>query len=284
MSWTDDGSDNKLALSGSEAKYSPVAGGSSSKANAIWSEGGTGLWQFSVSGESGTWIGVSTADRFGPGYRMKGLFFGGPGNLSDGNSLVTGQWGPEFGDGDVIGLKIEQTGDHLTVAYSKNGASLGVAFDISGWTYGEVRPAISMDTSGQAVTISRGTGSETMDTTRPTTGNEGIEGNWKGEFSVQIRSAGDKSWRVSAKVANSMNCTVTQQNGQMVAGPVMSTRMMPPPHLQSLEQEVSAMLAGLTAIRRDGANLVFEGDGKTKTLEADSGPGPAKKENINWMN
>ena len=32
---------------------------------------------------------------------MKGLFYGGPGNLSDGSSLVTSRWGPKFGDGGL---------------------------------------------------------------------------------------------------------------------------------------------------------------------------------------
>ena len=36
-----------------------------------------------VSGEEGIWLGVSSEDNFGPNYAMKGLFFGGPGNLRE---------------------------------------------------------------------------------------------------------------------------------------------------------------------------------------------------------
>ena len=39
-------------------------------------------------GGGGMWVGVATEDRFGPGYGLKGLLYGGPGNLSDGGSLV----------------------------------------------------------------------------------------------------------------------------------------------------------------------------------------------------
>ena len=34
---------------------------------------------FQVSGKSGTWLGLCSKDKFGAGYGMKGLFYGGPG-------------------------------------------------------------------------------------------------------------------------------------------------------------------------------------------------------------
>ena len=48
---------------------------------------------------------MSTDNNFGPSYGMNGLIFGGPGNLSDGGSLVTGGWGPKFKAGDTGCLK-----------------------------------------------------------------------------------------------------------------------------------------------------------------------------------
>ena len=104
MTWTEDGSGN-LIVSGEEVKH---IGSEGKKANALWSKGGTGSWEFRISGQSGIWIGVSSPAKFGAGYGMKGLFYGGPGNLSDGSSLVAGQWGPKFEDGDVIGMRLEQ--------------------------------------------------------------------------------------------------------------------------------------------------------------------------------
>ena len=71
---------------------------------------------------AGMWIGVAEEAKFGPGYQLKvipgsqiffslsrqGLLYGGPGNLSDGSSLVTGHWGPKFASGDNIGMKVER--------------------------------------------------------------------------------------------------------------------------------------------------------------------------------
>ena len=49
---------------------------------------------------------------------------------------------------------------------------------------------------------------------------------------VQVKSEGENTWRVSAKVANTMNCTVTKTGDTFIAGKVMSTMMMPVPRLE----------------------------------------------------
>lgn len=279
MSWSEDGSGH-LTLDGAQVRYTGAGG---SKANAIWSNGGTGFWEFKVSGNSGTWIGVAPKDKFAPGYGLKGLLFGGPGNLSDGSSLVIGHWGPSFGDGDVIGMRLEQSGDRTVLAYSKNGAGLGFAFDITGWS-GEMQPVVSMDGSGQGVTITEGS-VPSLDTFLVSgSPGAGVEGDWEGRFKLQVEKTGDKTYRVSAKVGNSMSCTVTEENGTFVSGPVMATKMMPPPHLQQLEQEVSNILEGLTGLRRDGENLILEAGGTQEICKPGAGTGPASKEKIHWMN
>ena len=89
MTWRDDGTGN-LTVSGAKVSFT---GSGNSKGNAIWSQGGTGSWEFNVTGSSGSWVGVSAEDKFAAGWGMKGLFYGGPGNLSDGSSLVTSRWG-----------------------------------------------------------------------------------------------------------------------------------------------------------------------------------------------
>ena len=280
MSWKQDGTD-KLSVNGAKVQYNGEGG---SKGNALWSEGGTGFWEFKISGVSGTWVGVSGESRFAPGYGMKGLFYGGPGNLSDGNSLVTGHWGPEFGDGDVIGMRLEQDGDKVNIAFSKNGEGLGVAFDISGWSGEELKPAVSMDKEGQGVEISSGV-LPSLDSLKGSAAGAGnsIEGNWEGRFKLQVEKTGDKTWRVGAKVGNSMSCTVTETDGKFTPGPVMSTKMMPPPHLLQLEQEVSSILENLTGLKREGEHLVLEGAGIIEICKVAPGAGAADKERINWM-
>ena len=59
--------------------------------NAIWIdevESSVAVWRFNIHQGQGIWIGVGTEDRFATSYRIKGLLFGGPGNLSDGRRLV----------------------------------------------------------------------------------------------------------------------------------------------------------------------------------------------------
>ena len=95
-----------------------------SKGNAIWEEGdgGSGEWLWKIEEGCGMWIGVAEESNFGPGYQLKvfivikccskfplqGLLYGGPGNLSDGSSLVTGHWGPKFAAGDEVDMKVSR--------------------------------------------------------------------------------------------------------------------------------------------------------------------------------
>ena len=80
-----------------------------------------------------------------------------------------------------------------------------------------------------------------------------MEGSYKqGDVSLNVVAEGEGKWRVQAKVANSMSCLVTKEGDKMVAGPVMSTRMMPPPDMQELESRISALLSGITNIVREG--------------------------------
>ena len=78
----------------------------------------------------------------------------------------------------------------------------------------------------------------------------------KGKASLRIKAEGDGKWRVQAKVANNMNCVVTEEDGVFTPGPVMSTKMMPVPKLEELENQVSKILSGLTKITRDGKCLI----------------------------
>ena len=280
MAWRDDGSGN-LTVSGAKVSFT---GSGNSKGNAIWSQGGTGSWEFKVTGSSGTWVGVSAEDKFAAGWGMKGLFYGGPGNLSDGSSLVTSRWGPKFGDGDVIGMRLEQTGDKTVLAFSKNGSGLGVAFDISGYSGKEFRPAVSMDEPGQGVTISE-TATSSLDAFQLVpTPRQGVEGDWQGRFKLMIEKTGEGAWHIAAEVANIISCDATLgADGKLVPGPVMSTMMMPPPELQQLENEATSILEGLSSLRREGETLVLEGGGKKEIFTPAAGPGSATKDRVNWM-
>merc|ERR1712018_444102 len=83
-----------------------------------------------------------------------------------------------------------------------------------------------------------------------------IEGVWAAQdLKVQIKGDGENTWRVSAKVANTMNCKVTKSGEAFSAGPVMGTKMMPVPRLEEREKEVNGVLSGLTSISIEGSQL-----------------------------
>jgi len=288
MSWTVDESGNAVA-GGGEVKHGGAAG-SEKKGNAMWMDDNVGegihCWNLDVSGGKGMWIGVGTQENFGSGYKMKGLMYGGPGNLSDGGALVTGHWGPKFGQGDKIGMRLEVSGDRTTLAFSKNGAGLGVAYDISGWTGSPLRPVVSLDSPDQSIVISRMEACS-LETMAPASGPPaGIAGSWQHELECQlsIEAEGAGQWRVGAKVGNSMGCTVTENNGVFSAGPVMSTMMMPPPELQAMETSVNQLLSGITNIAREGNKLVVTAGDRSEKFSVASGSTPATRERVRWMN
>ena len=279
MSWTGDGAGN-LLISGSAIHYNGSGG---KKGNALWSKGGTGSWEFRISGPSGIWIGVSMPAKFGPGYGMKGLFYGGPGNLSDGNSLVAGQWGPKYEEGDIIGMRIEQNSNKISISFSKNDQRLGIAFDINDWRDGELYPAISMDQPGQGAVLTEANLPNLEGLSRSRVVNEGVEGSWEGRFKLNVEKSGEKEYNLTAKISNVLSCTLTEINGKFSVGNIMSTLMLPPPEMRQLEEEVGLVLADLTGLRREGSSLILEGAGKQEIFQTAAAPGHASRENINWM-
>ena len=77
----------------------------------------------------------------------------------------------------------------------------------------------------------------------------------RASLEIVVSEGSEPSWRLSAKVGNRMNCQLRLEEGKLRAGPVMSTRMMPPPHLLELENNVSHLLSNLTDIQRNGGQF-----------------------------
>ena len=100
-----------------------------------------------------------------------------------------------------------------------------------------------------------------------------------------IEKTGEAAWHIAAEVANIKSCNVTQgADGKPVSGPVILTKMMPPPELQELENEATTILEGLTSLRRKEETLVQEGGGGKKEIFTPAAkPGPATKDSINSM-
>jgi len=296
--WKVDESGHAVA-NGGEVKHGGATG-AEKKGNAMWFEDnahgdGVRCWNFDITGGKGMWIGVAVRENFGSGYGLKGLLYGGPGNLSEGGSLVAGNWGPKLEKGDKIGMRLEVAGDNYNLAFSKNGSGLGVAYDINGWSNPgtPLRPVVSLDSPDQSIVISNAEpcGLEAMD---PSSGPpEGITGSWMldgEECWLSIEAEGPSTWMVAASVGNTMSCRVTEENGVFSAGPVMMTkkmmmtRMMPSPELQALENSINQLVSGITNITRDGDKLVVVAGDRSEKFSVAPGSSPVTKDRIRWMN
>lgn len=276
MAWKDDGS-GQLSVDGSQVSYTGEGKG---KANALWSTGGTNYWEFKLQGEPGIWVGVSNEETFGPGYSIKGLFYGGPGNLSDGRGLIRGDWGPKLKGNDVIGMKVEQKDGRTDVSFSHNGLGLGTAFDIGDWS-GQLHPAVCMDKPGQSVTLIPGdiTGN-TADARAP---GQDATGNWVGKFRLNV-SRSSYDWRVTATVDNHYVTSVKESpDGTLTPNVVAGSKKLVSPEHQELEKEAVKFLEVLTRFKRDGDKLVVESSAGTQEFGYAPPAHPARKSDIHWM-
>ena len=242
MSWTLDTSGHLVSDGGQVTFKGEVKG--DTKGNAIWIDSGDEIkegsrsWRFTIGSGKGMWIGLGTEERFGPGYRLKGLLYGGPGNLSDGGSLVTGGWGPWFAEGDTVDMRMTLTaGGRLSLEFGLNNSYLGTAFSIENWTWGQARPVISLSSTGASVTITSLKDEQFPKTESPSS-SEGVTGKWTcvtEDYSLSLSpmEGSTSVLGLSVRVGNSMNCQIeAKEDGSWVmAGPAMTTQMMPPPQV-----------------------------------------------------
>lgn len=285
--WQLDGS-GALAAAGAALTFIGAAG---AKGNAVWAAGGSALYEITLSGPPGAWVGVCAPSRFAAGWANKGLFYGGPGNLADGGALITPSWGPELADGDVVRMRVEQAGGAATVAFSLNGRALGTAFDIAGWADAtELRPCVSLDAPGQRAALAAVPGAlpPLAAFARAPPAGAGVEGAWDApEFSLDVRADGAGAWRLAARVANTLMCRAVADpagSGRVTLdGAVAATRMMPPPERAAAERAAARLLGALAALRRDGDALVVEGGGAAVRLTRRAGPPAATRDNVRWM-
>ena len=112
----------------------------------------------------------------------------------------------------------------------------------------------------------------------------GVERDFNGRSKLMIEKTREGAWHIAAEVANIISCDVPQgADGKLVSGPVMSTRIVPLPERQQLENEATSILDGLTSLRLERETQVLKGEGKTEIFTPAAGPGPATKDRVNWM-
>jgi len=259
-----------------------------SKANAMWVDNtDSNTWRFEIKGGKNMWIGVAREDKFGPGYSMKGLFYGGPGNLSDGGSLVTSGWGPKFLPGDLVDMRLTLSGDNLKLEFNVNNSYLGPAFNIDGWSGDKPKPVISFSSKGSSVAI---TNLDTFSTSAAATDNDAVTGDWSNAeegYNLSLNQEGSSNiYNLSLKVANSMGGKVEKKEDGTWAmiGSMFSTQMMPPPEKYELEKKLGSLYPTVKNFARAGSDLVVSfGDDAQHRLAPQPRPEPATKDKINWM-
>ena len=131
----------------------------SSKCNALCEVGfssGTEYFEIEVVEGSGPFIGVTTKAGFAEGYKIKGLFFGGPGNLSNGSAGLRTQFGEEVKPGSVIGVTLDLTNEKTVgVTFWEGDTCLGEAFkDCPREPGAMVFPAVCGNKSGDRFKLS----------------------------------------------------------------------------------------------------------------------------------
>mmetsp|Transcript_32047 Transcript_32047/g.90907 ORF Transcript_32047/g.90907 Transcript_32047/m.90907 type:complete len:304 (-) Transcript_32047:290-1201(-) len=276
--WVDDGScktkgDGNVVECVNEAK-------GDSKCNAMWKgddpdgvTAGEHYWVFKVMSGSGTWVGITTEAKFGPGYKCKGAMYGGPGNTSDGGGLVQGQFGEDVKEGDELGvlLSVGSTPDRtLSVFFFHNGRPLGEAFRIAQPDPAPLFPVVGFKTSPEKVAITKCVPPEHRERALPKF--EGLEGHFSlrscvaadgkeltfPDVSIQVHAQGS-GYSLSVKAGNVLGGMVSPTSeGGWKGGPVRSTMMMCE-ETAEVEQFLSAALQNLNK---------FEGTDNAITVEA----------------
>mmetsp|Transcript_43684 Transcript_43684/g.170959 ORF Transcript_43684/g.170959 Transcript_43684/m.170959 type:complete len:269 (-) Transcript_43684:556-1362(-) len=222
---------------------------------------------------SATWFGITTKDRFGPGYKLKGVFFGGPGNTSDGSALVKSQFHESgLAEGDLVGMEVD-VGTKLSVKYFVNNCFVGEAFRLNDYPRDEsLYPAVS--------TCGKSELSMKIKDSPPALLNRvpepsGITGKWvpdgdhfgSNKPTLSVRGTNDiNQYRVSAKCANTMNASVTISGDSASAGGVMSTLMMTPPEWQDSEKKTMKLLGTLTRFYLDGEKLRIDSSDRSQVF------------------
>lgn len=260
-----------------------------SKCNALCEVGfssGTEYFEVEVVEGSGAFIGVSTKAGFAEGYKIKGLFFGGPGNLSNGSAGLRTQFGQEVKPGSVIGVTLDLSDEKTVgITFWEGDTCLGEAFkDCAREPGAMVFPAVCASHSGDRFKLSlkRNPRKPKLVTPHPAVGcwdlqrlvvdgelvnldaaltikgkgkgkGYAVEGEEsKGNIVMAITSRDMKLFKISLRLANTLMTSVVVSTGadgteELKVGMVAGTMVMAPPPLMDLEQRFCKALPLITS-------------------------------------
>lgn len=273
--WVSDGSP-EIVIDGTEAQCQLESSGGNVY-NALWKESeagvssGTHYWKVHVADlKDSIFVGLTSLDKFKKGWAVKGLFYGGPGNLSNGSALIVSGFGKHIKSGDTVGILVVFADEKLKVYFDHNGSSLGQAFDLPASVLNGVFPVVHFSGKGKA-SISK-VSEIPADLTRSVPVYEGIEGDWRcqelngqppvtdatlGIFKSESACDG-KTYRIGLHVVNRTNGGIRFEGGTwQPTGPMMSTRMLGPPEFMTLEDQMGKLIGSPSTVKLEGTSLVI---------------------------
>jgi len=280
--WVSDGSSEIIiSADSSEIKCQLEGSDCGNVYNGLWKESnegvttGTHYWKIHITelGQESIFVGLTDLDKFQKGWALKGLLYGGPGNLSNGSALIVSEYGPNIKCGNTVGI-LAVFEEKLKVYFDVDGTPLGQAFNLPVSVLSGAFPVVHFSGNGK-VSITKSSDIPT-DLNRLESVYEGIEGDWKcieyngsptpikvtGVTGVTIgifknEEDDGKTYSVGLHVINYINFTLYQQDGIWKTSGGMSTLMGGSHELMQLESQMKYLVQTATTVEVDGCVLVI---------------------------
>mmetsp|Transcript_21955 Transcript_21955/g.36326 ORF Transcript_21955/g.36326 Transcript_21955/m.36326 type:complete len:319 (+) Transcript_21955:98-1054(+) len=225
-------------------------------------------------------VGVVKKKEFHQGYKTKGMFYNG--NVTNGSAALTVSFGDHVKASDKVGVLIErESSEAVQAVFYLNNICLGPAFRLESIDANEIfYPCIHV--TGEATVDYSVPLKLPVTTNRQSSHQQGSYiGDWKleklftgpelhefplpeGHDIILIFKGGPANFRFSAKVGNTIGCQIEVEGKQeafdkIKVGPVMGTKMMPPPALQAVESLINESLPILCKMIISDSSLIMTG-------------------------
>ncbi|CAJ1453652.1 unnamed protein product [Effrenium voratum] len=284
VSWRDDGSS---AIQSRGSEFQVGAKKSQSPVNALYPVALHSGSYFEVTcqelAKDGPFIGIGTEESFKAGYKCRGLFFGGPGNLANGGGGKKFAWAEPVKRGDVIGVLVQVKDSKLTMTVYQNGRCLGPAFEAA-YSGSKIFPVVQAKSAGDVFRIATDLPAPNVTARQPSEGHPAT-GNWTleklfmgaelGEYPLAEKMEGrpvtatiqeqDGKFQISMRVVNILNFGATSKpdtslapfDGLTIIGPGVSTMMAGPETMMQTEGAVSRALPSVRKwLAQDGKLII----------------------------
>lgn len=213
-------------------------------------------------------------------------------------------FGPRPKAGDVIGMRSELVLNQsnksytLEIFYSLNDVPLGQAFKVEGineTTFGPLYPCVSFNSGPSKATITRSSVPPKETFEKQVGGpRTSMAGEWKAPASAFLANSENlpdvefeinmNDFGLQAKVDNRIMVGFSPDPPHGSTGRVISTRMLPLPEHQPLEQRISELLSSFEELVFSGGNVNIKEKGSVFTLVPNEKIlEPVSRKEIHWI-